>query len=161
MKKLCVLSLTLAILSFNGKAQTNENTGLSRNNLHLEFGTNVIVSSVSLNLERYFASSKSGETNFYGRAGFGYGVVFWGHYGWGALGGVTILTNSSGNGHFEGSGGLFLGYEPGSPSDIYPATPFLLPLVDLGFRYQKPGNSFIFRVKAGTLGAGISLGFGF
>jgi hypothetical protein len=161
MKKFCLLSLALILFNTSGKAQEKGETKISKHNLYLELGTNYYVSSVSLNFEKYIFSSKSGETNFYGRVGLGGSSVYWHHAGWGGLGGLTMITNSTGSGHFELSGGVFVGYEPSAPAVEGPGDLFVIPLLDLGFRYQKPGNHFIFRAKVGILGIGIGLGYAF
>jgi hypothetical protein len=161
MKNLYLLLLALLVLSTTVKSQENESAELSKNSVNFEFGTNFIVSSVSLNFEKYFASTKSGNTNFYGRAGLGGAAVYWGHVGWGGLAGVTMITNAKGIAHFEGNAGIFLGHEKAPPASEDPGTLFVVPILDIGFRYQKPGDSFIFRAKVGTFGIGIGLGYAF
>ena len=40
--------------------------------------------------------------------------------------------------------------------------PFILPLLDVGYRYQKPEGGLIFKVKAGILGIfSVGLGYAF
>lgn len=140
------------------RAQNPENHDVSKNTTYLEFGTNYIVSSVFVNYERHFYSSATEKLHLYGRAGLGGAAVFWHHAGWGGLAGLTMLTGPK-NHHFEASAGAFLGYESGGPS--YKGTLFVLPLLDLGYRYQKPGKGFLFRAKVGTLSLGIGLGYAF
>jgi len=91
-KKSIYLFLTLLLFSNIVSAQVIENPGMSKTNLYLEFGSNIIVSSANANLEVKLATSKSGNINLYGRAGFGGSAVFWGASGLGGLGAVTLLT---------------------------------------------------------------------
>ena len=66
----------------------------------------------------------------------------------------VALTFLSGKGkhHFEGNLGALLGSIPNEPLPI---------LIDLGYRFQRPGSGNIFRAKVGTTGFGISLGHTF
>ena len=61
------------------------------------------------------------------------------------------------NDHFELSGGVFYGYD----NYYEPPEMVIYPLFDLGYRFQKPAKSFLFRAKIGTLGIGIGLGYAF
>jgi hypothetical protein len=36
-----------------------------------------------------------------------------------------------------------------------------LPLIDVGYRYQKPDRGFIFKAKIGILGVGFGVGYAF
>lgn len=138
-------------------AQINEGSGMSKLNIYLELGTVVVVSSASVNLEAHLGSSTSGKVHWYGRAGFGGSAVFYGPVGLGGLGALTMLTGIDKH-HFEVSGGIFLGNDNGAGMGN---GFFALPLLDLGYRFQKPGKSFIFRAKAGILGVGVGLGYAF
>ncbi len=95
-----------------------------------------------------------GYLTWYGRAGLGYAGILLGNDGPGALAAMTMLTGKKNN-HFEVSGGAFIGY------DNYYDDAFVLPSLDLGYRFQKPGGGFIFKAKAGILGAGVGLGYAF
>jgi hypothetical protein len=133
-------------------AQSLENSGISKLNLFLEIGAGYIFST-SANLEAHIASSKLKKLNWYGRAGIGGASVVMNQSGFGGLGALTMFTGK-GEHHFEVSGGIFLGSD--SDDGL-----FALPLLDLGYRFQKPGGGFIFRGKAGILGVGIGLGYAF
>jgi hypothetical protein len=157
MKKLILVCLTLLLYNSLVSAQINEDSGMSKYNLYLELGTVLVISSASVNLEAHLYSSTSGKVQWYARAGFGGSAVFYGPVGLGGLGAVTMLTGRDKH-HFEVSGGVFLGSDNGfGMVDGF----FALPLLDLGYRFQKPGNSFLFRAKAGILGVGIGLGYAF
>ena len=69
------------------------------------------------------------------------------------------MITGKANHHFEFSAGAFFGYESATPN--VHAELFVLPLLDLGYRYQKPGKGFMFRAKAGILSIGIGLGYAF
>lgn len=124
-----------------------------RTNLYMEVGTNVFISSISLNLETYLSSLASGRGHLYVRAGFGGAGIYEYAYGLGGIIGVTMLAGKHTH-YVDTSVGAFLGRD--DTSNFFP-----LPLLDLGYRFQKPGKSFIFRAKAGTLGVGLGLGYAF
>jgi len=55
---------------------------------------------------------------------------------------------------YESSGNLFFDCGPSARGNV-------LALVDLGYRYQKPGDSLIFRAYVGILGIGLGIGYAF
>ncbi|MDG1849987.1 MAG: hypothetical protein P8I82_05825 [Flavobacteriales bacterium] len=140
---------------------------MSKFNVHIDLSALVSLYggsfSATVNLERHLISSYSGKTNLYARGGLGYagalaiapGAAF-GVLGKGGLGALTLLTGSNKH-HFELVCGAFMGISDVSTSK----DTFILPVVDVGYRYQKPGTSFIFRSKVGFLGLGIGLGHAF
>ena len=160
MKKFLIPFFLLSLTPFILKAQSPDTLQKSKNNLYFEFGTSLIVSSISLNYERHFFTSESEKINLYARGGYAGAAVFWGHVGWGGLGALTLLTGK-GKHHFETSGGLFVGNEKSTDAMGGKGTLFSIPVLDLGYRYQKPGKSFIFRAKVGTLNFGLGLGYAF
>jgi len=137
------------------RAQSLENSGMSKLNLYLDVGAGYI-SSVSINLEARIYSHNSGKVNLYGRVGVGGAGVYWEKSGLGGLGALTMLTGK-GKHHFEASGGVFLAYDQSS----YDGGLFALAILDLGYRYQKPGGGFVFRGKVCIYGVGIGLGYAF
>ncbi|GEM_PF-835078 len=179
MKHLFFLGL-IFLLGINlMSAQTEETPGMSKNNLYLEASTFLLINTVSVNIEKKLSSSKSAKIHWYGRAGLGYVDVssFFGscHFNaWGGLLGVTMLTGK-GNNHFEVNGGAFLGTfksddetNGGFLSTGLFASPCdedegfkAIPIINLGYRYQKPEGGFLFRVTLGTFGLGIGLGHAF
>lgn len=145
-----VFLMTLFLL-FKLEAQTAEKTELSRINLYADVGLH-FAAQASINFEGRISSGK--KITWYARAGLGAAGVIFGDSGPGGLAAITMLTGK-GNNHFEINGGAFFG------KDDYYNELFVLPLIDLGYRFQKPEGGFIFRAKAGVLGAGIGLGFAF
>ena len=137
-------------------AQSTDNHEISKFNLYGEFGTNIIVSSASINLEAHMLTSKSGKVNLYGRAGLGAATIFWGASGPGGLGALTLITGKEKH-HFETSAGIFVGSE----KEYSGRTPFYVPLIDFGYRFQKPEGGFLYRAKVGTLGIGFGFGYAF
>ena len=135
----------------NTEAQSKGSTALSKINLYIDFGYHA-AGQASLNLETKVYSSK--KITWYGRGGIGAASVLLGEGGPGILGAVTMLTGKN-NGHFELNGGAFFG------KDSFEKNVFVLPLIDIGYRYQKPKGGFIFKAKAGILGIGIGLGYAF
>ena len=103
----------------------------------------------------------------YSRLGGGYGVwvdLFNSDYGWGGLGAITMLTGKKNN-HFELNAGGFLGIEKVKGVGSYQGEvfyyPFVFPIFNLGYRYQKPEGGFIFRANAGIISLGLSFGYAF
>ena len=39
--------------------------------------------------------------------------------------------------------------------------PFVVPIFNVGYRYQKPDGGFIFRANAGIVSLGLSIGYAF
>ncbi len=150
-------ALWLVVLAFlfysHVHAQTDEisSDSLSRTNFYSDFGGH-FASQISLNIE---GKIKAGDrVTWYWRGGVGFVGVIMAFGGPGGLGAVTMLTGKE-NHHFEGNFGIFVGH------DIEHSNAFVMPLIDFGYRYQKPGDGFIFRAKAGLLGIGIGLGYAF
>lgn len=130
-------------------AQLNEQNGLSKNGVYLDVGMGVGMQA-SFNYERNIHSGE--KVHWYGRLGAGFAGVVFGEGGPGGLGAITMLTGKK-NGHFELNAGAFIGKNSGDS--------FIYPLLDVGYRYQKPEGGFIFRAKVGILGLGIGLGYAF
>lgn len=142
-------------INIDSISQTSGKSDLSRFNIYADAGTNIMVSTATINFEYTFFRSESGLVHLNSRVGGGGGVVFWGPSGYGGLGGVNVLLGEKAH-HFESGAGLFIG----SDYDGYDGT-FYIPYFELGYRYHKPTGGFLFRAKAGILGVGISLGYSF
>jgi hypothetical protein len=130
----------------------NDEAKLKKNAIYIDAGTILFTSQGSINYERQFYSGE--QVSLYARVGYGAAAVAFGPEGYGGIGAITLLTGKKEN-HFEVNGGMFVGEES------YDQSIFILPLLDLGYRYQKPQGGFIFRAKAGALGIGIGLGYAF
>ncbi len=141
------------LFSLYGKAiaQKTEPTRLSKINLYSDLGGH-IAGQASINIEGQIYSGK--KITLYGRGGLGVAGILMATGGPGILGGITMLTGK-GNNHFEINGGAFIG------KDLELDNIFVFPLIDFGYRYQKPEGGFIFRTKVGFLGIGIGLGYAF
>lgn len=163
-KNLFLLCLAIVLSSNLISAQTGEISRMSKLNLHIEGTTLLFVNSISINLERKLFSSNTEKIHLYGRVGYGYVEVYKIFSSdQRASGGLLALTMLTGKGshHFEASGGAFLGsyksINDGSPDDGFQA----FPLIDVGYRFQEPGEVFIFRAKVGTSGLGVGIGYAF
>jgi hypothetical protein len=145
MKKL-VLVITILSGLFSANAQSLEKNEMSKNSIYFDTG---IVPGVHafVNYERSLYQGK--KVSWYGRAGFGYGGLLLSDGGFGGLGAITMLTGKK-NSHFELNTGVFSGNNS-----------VTLPLLDVGYRYQKPDGGFIFKAKIGILGIGFGLGYAF
>ena len=130
-------------------AQSSEQIQLSKNSVYLD-ATLAIFTQVSINYERQILSGK--KATLFGRIGVGETAQLSGESGSGALGAITFLTGKK-NGHFELNAGTFIGSNSNST--------FLHPLLNIGYRYQKPDGGIILRTYAGIIGFGISLGYAF
>ena len=127
-------------------------TKLSKVNLYADCLIPFVVQA-SINLEGQIYSGE--KLTLYGRGGVGIaGILMSESGGPGMLGAVTMLTGKE-NKHFEINCGAFVGKH--TEQDNL----FVYPLIDFGYRYQKPEGGFIFRAKAGLLGIGIGLGYAF
>ncbi len=131
---------------------------VTENNVYAEAHLGLFTKGV-LNYERLFSSGE--KVSWYGRLGGGWGFngiggLFEARYGVGGLGAITMLTGNK-NEHFELNLGAFVGYE----NEFYNGGYFLFPILNIGYRYQKPIGGFIFRINAGFPSLGISLGYAF
>ena len=150
MKKL-LLVLSILTIGFSANAQLSEKNILSKNSIYFDTGLIPGIHAF-VNYER---SIYQGErVSWFGRAGFGIGGMLLSEGGFGGLGAVTMLTGKK-NSHFELNAGIFSG------KDIGNSNSFALPLLDVGYRYQKPDGGFVFKAKLGILGVGIGLGYAF
>lgn len=136
------------LINTEAKAQQSDSSKLSNINLYADAGFHV-AGQVSINLEKRIGAGD--KVTWYGRAGLGAAGVIMVDGGFGGLIAITMLSGTGKN-HFEINGGVFFL----SSKEI-----LALPLLDLGYRYQKPGGGFLFKAKAGILGIGIGLGYAF
>lgn len=113
--------------------------------------------SSSINYERYF------DDNFFIRTGFGHYMILGQDTGYGGPQiplTINFITGKR-NSHFEADlGGRIIFDIKGDGLD-YSSKPYVIyPILNLGYRYQKPTGGFIFKALVGldglTLGAGYS-----
>jgi hypothetical protein len=149
--KIVLASILFMFFCMHTDAQNTESITFSKNNLYVDVGGH-FGAQVSLNYECQFYSGK--KVTWYGRGGLGAAGIIMATGGLGGLGAVTMVTGK-GNRHFELNGGAFVGYD----TDLNQM--FLFPLLDFGYRYQKPEGGFIFKSKLGILGIGIGIGYAF
>lgn len=151
---LCLL-LTLLAFSLSNEVKAQDAgepiLELSNYNAYAEAGFHYLGQG-SINIERKFKTTD--KLTWYARLGYAVAGEAFGDEAQGMLAAVTMLTGE-GNNHLEVNGGFFIG------KDTYDKSTITYPVLDLGYRYQKPGSSFIFKAKAGWLGVGIALGYGF
>jgi hypothetical protein len=144
-----LLAILLVALGFSANAQSSEENEMRKNSIYFDMGF-IPGFHAFVNYERSFYQGK--KVSWYGRMGAGYGGFLFAAGGFGALGAVTMLTGKK-NSHFELNTGLFSGQEDGDS--------FTLPLIDVGYRYQKPEGGFVFKAKIGILGVGFGVGYAF
>ena len=138
------------------QSQAYEEIEWSKNNIYFEGAAGLVSAYSAISYERKLLSSRSKKIHLLAKGGIGKFGVQVGPDGWGGLGGLTLLTGK-GDQHFELSGGFVLGYD----NDPEEKSQFALPMLDLGYRYQKPNGGFVFRVKVGILGVGVGVGYAF
>lgn len=149
--KMLFIGLLSFVLCDQAEAQKAEGVTLSKTNLYVDAGGH-FAGQVSINYEGRIHSGE--KVTWYVRGGVGAAGVIMTFGGPGVLGGLTMLTGKGKN-HFEISGGVIVG------KDFEQDDGFALPLIDFGYRYQKPEGGFIFKAKVGLLGIGIGLGYAF
>ena len=170
MKK-STITFTLLFFMLNiNYAQDLQNPKTSNFSLTGDVSSWVLIGGSTINLEAKIHRSESGMLAFYGRAGYTSGYLiplFSDRTSFrGGLIALTLLTGP-GNHHFEASLGTYILSE----SNTTPGTGIFfsgeskintfVPLVNLGYRYQKPEGGFIFKVHAGVLGLGLGIGIAF
>ena len=159
-----------------GQNEPNTKIDLSKNNVYAEtkFG---LFSQLLLNYERkiYFGKKVIWYGRLAGGYGYAFGIVGQDQHGWVGSGSLTMLTGKN-NKHFELNSGAFLGFRKLTDADLYDESPnaipnqvvteptykkYILPILNVGYRYQKPEGGFIFRANAGLISLGLSFGYAF
>ncbi len=161
----------VALFSFfiNTSGQNINNSKSNRFVLSAEFGTWVLAGSATINFEGHLIDSEANNFHLYGRLGIVSGYI---HPIFcekdvfkGKLVGLTLLKGS-GNHHFEINTGIYFISE----STVAESNGFfvctrrksnLIPLLGVGYRYQKPEGGAIFCAKLGVLGVGVGVGYAF
>lgn len=137
-------------------SQTFEKSEWTKHNIYFEVAYGVVSDHKSINYERILLRSSSNRIHLFGRVGTGKFSVQDEPDGWGGLASLTLLTGK-GNHHIEFAGGVVIDFIKHSEEN----PKFTLPLVDIGYRYQKPNGFMILRTKVGLLGIGFGFGFTF
>jgi hypothetical protein len=165
MKNLFTLFLCIFIYCNTSWAQSNEVPKNRSVNIHVDFGAGYL-GAANINLEKTFTASESGKLELLGRAGMAYiflpGVLCDNENGVFATTGLTLLIGK-GKHHFEISGGSHfkIWEDSNDEGGIFSCDGDLntiVPLVEIGYRYQKPEGGFLFRAHIGTSGVAIGLG---
>ena len=172
MKKIFTILILIPVLLF-GQNEPNTKIDLPKNNIYAEAHFGLFIQGV-MNYEKQIYSGE--KISLYGRLGGGYGgiLVWMGDFGWGGSGAITMLTGKKNN-HFELNAGCFLGFQKVSRKIFVGRDasynmiiehevsyyPFVVPIFNVGYRYQKPDGGFIFRANAGILSLGLSFGYAF
>lgn len=145
------IMLLCSVSIADAQSTSETTTTLSKTVIYADFGGH-FAGQASINIEgRIYSGEKS---TWYCRGGLGAAGIVMANGGPGGLGALTLITGKR-NKHFEMNTGIFIGKE--SDKDAM----FVFPLIDFGYRYQKPEGGFVFRAKAGFLGIGIGLGYAF
>lgn len=158
MKKLTLIILFLSIFlpKTHSQKEISVATGLNNNSIQLNIGYLLLYGTININYERVL-KQYLWDKNISSFAKIGIG--FFGNFG--GTGGYTsaqlgILTGENKH-HLEISGGVCLNV----PKFGWGDDPIGFPIAaNVGWRIQKPGNHFIFRLGAG-LPESIYFGLGF
>ncbi len=136
-----------------------------KHRIYAEFGTYLFVSTVTLNYEPTLFESYSRHFRLNGRFGVGLGYVlgFDGSHGIsGALGGLTLDFGRR-NSHFLLSSGIMVGSNFNEISEISAGFDRIgtAPLLEIGWRYEKPEGGVIYKISGGSLGLSVGVGYSF
>jgi hypothetical protein len=177
MKNLCCVLLAL-FTCYNLVAQNDENIkdlsidsiGISISKkpktgtfgLYADVGTIIVFNTVFINFEGRLVSAESNRFHLYGRLGFGkmhlVRLFVDNNESTGGIAALTMLIGKEKH-YFEGNLGVFIGTRSKWVRDDQDK--YRHPVLEVGYRYQKPGKGIIVRVKIGTLGLGLGLGYAF
>jgi len=145
-KPFTIILLLFPSLSFSTFAQetdlVNPPTGLKKNTIFLSLGFVPMWAAANINYERMVYENRNWFFNsFYAKVGGGY-FETWGYSGPNFNGGLTVLSGKK-NSHLELDGGIAIIIDDWDGDvDIYPGGA-------LGYRFQKPGEHFVFRSGIG------------
>ncbi len=168
MKNLSLLTVVFLISICNLLGQFSEPPKRSNVGIYLHGGVGLI-NSISANVEFKLARTPSNRFHVLGRVGVaGVSVVplFCGDNinAKGVVAGLTFLTGRK-NSHLEINTGMFINSSDKQRNKSFFCNGELdsmVPIFEVGYRYQKPEGGLILRVTAGSLGlVGISIGSSF
>jgi len=148
------LILVVGLLSFFMKSHSQVNAENFRGPvLYAEAATFLFFSSINASVDLRI-NPNARKTPLYIRSGLVAAVDNNNKAGFGGLVGITLLGGTRNNHFLVSAGGsvIVFGSQSGRSDTV------LYPLLDLGYRYQKPEGGFIFFAKIGTPGIGIGLG---
>ncbi|MFY0644989.1 MAG: hypothetical protein JXR19_11025 [Bacteroidia bacterium] len=84
--------------------------------------------------------------------------------GYDGLGVAYTIVEGHGNHHFDFSAGVAIPIRDYNDSNLFPEFDdyiYPFPILDLGYRYQKPGGGAVFKFYAANLGLGVGFGWAF
>ena len=154
----CIDAFSQQLPDSISKTKTDFPITLSKNTLGLDISCVVFTVGTSVNFEGLLFRNQTETKSFYVRFGIGYYMI--GDVGGGLTEGIQIpisLVYLSGkkNHHFETD----LGIRTIFPKDDYNVLGY--PILNIGYRYQRPGNGVLFKTLIGTDGITLGVGYGF
>jgi len=150
LRKIVLTSVVILTCQSFVQAQSAEPSALSANTLYFDMSLGLLTQ-VSINYE-YQISSRE-KVSWYARGGVVAGFLLpYDLPGYGGLAAATMLTGKKDN-HFELNMGIMVA---GNQEGVIP-----IPLLTVGYRYQKPEGGFIFRANGGLAYVGVSFGHAF
>lgn len=163
--KNCILLLLVVPFFVQGQNLDVPQPDRHKHRIYAEFGTYLFVSTATLNYEPTLFESSSRHFRLNGRLGLGLGYVLGfdgGHGISGALGGLTLDFGRK-NSHFLVSSGIMVGSNFNEISEISAGFDRIgtAPLLEMGWRYEKPEGGVIFKVSGGSLGLSVGVGYSF
>ncbi|MDW3197131.1 MAG: hypothetical protein R8G66_32435 [Cytophagales bacterium] len=164
-KILICLLIIGTILPMMVHAQDQEVLPRSKHRVSAELGSYLFVNSLTLNYEPTLFESDAQNFRINGRMGLGLGFVlgFDGNHGIsGVLGGVTLDFGKRNN-HFLLSTGMILSDNFNEIDDISVQFDRLgtAPLMEMGWRFEKPTGGVTYKIAGGTLGLSVGIGYAF
>ena len=157
--------LLLVSVPYVVSAQSQESTERVKHRIYTEIGTYIFLNTITLNYEPTIYESSSNTFRLNGRMGLGLGWVlgFDGDHGVsGAMGGLTMDFGRK-NSHFLLSSGMIVATNFTEIDELSTSFDRLgaFPLLELGWRYEKPQGGWTYKVAGGTLGLSFGLGYSF
>lgn len=147
--------ILIIVLSIQYTILGQETSKISKSNIYVEVSSILLFNQASINYEHILNTSDI--IKLYGRIGVGKVTTLFFHkenvnsqtdY----LLGTTLLTGGKSDHHFEADLGAYLGlYKNGE----------MYPIIDVGYRYQRHNEGLNFKIKIGTLGLGLGMGYNF
>lgn len=164
-KKLFILFLFFVPLLLQGQGVDVPRLNKHKHRIYAEFSTYLFVSTMAVNYEPTLFESTSRHFRLNGRLGLGlgYAIGFDGDHGIsGALGGLTVDFGRR-NDHFVLSSGIMVGSNFNEIGEISAGFDRIgtAPLLEIGWRYEKPEGGIIYKIAGGSLGLSVGIGYSF
>ena len=141
------------------KSETQPPITLSKNSVGIDISSLYLIYASSVNYERLLSRNEACSQSFYVRVGVGYFIM--GEVGGSSSDGIQIPTSivylgGKKSSHFEVDFGFRTIFDWNEATH---ETGYLI--INVGYRYQRPGKGLFFKALAGTDGLTLGAGFAF